>query len=155
MTVRRGVRLGVDVGSVRIGVASCDPGGLIATPVETVRRGPGDLRRLAELVAERSPIELVVGLPRSLDGKEHAAARHVRAFGADLARYVAPCPVRLVDERLTTAVATRGMRASGVSSRAARPAIDQAAAMVILQDALDAERSSGEPPGEVLTVTDD
>lgn len=152
MTVRRGARLGVDVGSVRIGVAVCDPEGLLATPVETIRRGTGDLERLAQLVADRDVIEVVLGLPRSLDGKERAAAKHARAFGADLARYVAPCPVRLVDERLTTAVAVRRMRASGVSSRAARPTIDQAAAMVILQDALDAERSAGQPSGEVLTV---
>ncbi|SDT03535.1 Holliday junction resolvase RuvX [Jiangella sp. DSM 45060] len=153
--MRRGVRLGVDVGTVRIGVASCDPGGLIATPVETVRRGKGDLRRLRDLVHEYEAIEIVLGLPRSLDGKEHAAAAHARAFGADLARYVAPCPVRLVDERLSTTVAARGMRASGVSARAGRPAVDQAAAMVILQDALDAERATGGPPGEVLTVSDE
>lgn len=153
--MRRGVRLGVDVGTVRIGVASCDRDGLIATPVETVRRGKGDLRRIRELAHEYEAIEIVLGLPRSLDGKEYAAAAHVRAFGADLARYVAPCPVRLVDERLSTTVATRGMRASGISSRAGRSAVDQAAAMVILQDALDAERATGEPPGEVLTVTDE
>ncbi|RIQ18384.1 Holliday junction resolvase RuvX [Jiangella rhizosphaerae] len=153
--MRVGVRLGVDVGTVRIGVASCDRDGLIATPVETVRRGKGDLRRIRELAREYEAIEVVLGLPRSLDGKEHAAAAHARAFGADLARYVAPCPVRLVDERLSTTVAARGMRASGVSSRAGRPAVDQAAAMVILQDALDAERATGEPPGEVLTVTDE
>lgn len=153
--MRRGVRLGVDVGTVRVGVASCDRDGLLATPVETIRRGKGDLRRIGVLVAEYDAIEIVLGLPRSLDGKEHAAAAHARAFGADLARFVAPCPVRLVDERLSTTVAARGMRASGVSSRAARPAIDQAAAMVILQDALDAERTAGEPPGEVLTVTDE
>lgn len=153
--MRKGARLGVDVGTVRIGVASCDRDGLIATPVETVRRGKGDLRRIRDLAHEYDVIEIVLGLPRSLDGKEHAAAAHARAFGADLARYVAPCRVRLVDERLSTTVAARGMRASGVSSRAGRPAVDQAAAMVILQDALDAERATGEPPGEVLTVTDE
>lgn len=155
MTLRAGSRLGVDVGSVRIGVASCDPSGLLATPVETVRRGKGDLRRLSELAREREVIEVVVGLPRTLGGEERIAADHVRTFAGRLARYVAPCPVRLVDERLTTAVATRGMRASGVSSRSGRSTVDQAAAMVILQDALDAERASGRPPGEVLTVTHD
>ncbi|PZF82902.1 Holliday junction resolvase RuvX [Jiangella anatolica] len=153
--MRRGVRLGVDVGTVRIGVASCDRDGLIATPVETVRRGKGDLRRIRELALEYDAIEIVLGLPRSLDGKEHAAAAHARAFGTDLARFVTPCPVRLVDERLSTTVAARGMRASGVSARAGRAAVDQAAAMVILQDALDAERRAGEPPGEVLTVTNE
>lgn len=153
MTVRSGARLGVDVGSVRIGVAVCDPSGLLATPLETVRRGSGDVRRLARLAAEYEVIEIVVGLPRTLSGEEGIAAEHVRSFAADLARFVAPCPVRLVDERLTTAVATRGMRASGVSARSGRATLDQAAAMVILQDALDAERAAGRPPGEVLTLT--
>lgn len=153
MTLRRGARLGVDVGQVRIGVAASDPGGMLAMPVETVRRGKGDLARLAALAAERQAIEVVVGLPRSLDGEERAAAQQVRAFATELARYVAPCPVRLVDERMTTTVAARAMRASGVSERAGRPSVDQAAAMVILQDALDAERAAGRPPGEVLAVT--
>ncbi|WP_106538209.1 Holliday junction resolvase RuvX [Haloactinopolyspora alba] len=151
--MRNGSRLGVDIGSVRIGVASCDPGGVIATPVETVKRGKGDLRRLADLARDREVIEIVVGLPRTLEGGEGIAAGEARVFAADLARHVAPCPVRLVDERLTTAVATRSMRASGVSSRAGRPTVDQAAAMVILQDALDTERTAGQPPGEVLAVT--
>ena len=152
MTMRSGSRLGIDVGSVRIGVATCDPGGMLATPVETVRRGQGDLDRLSELVDEYAAVEVVVGLPRALSGDEGIAADHVRAFASGLAARVAPCPVRLVDERLTTVVATRGMRASGVSSRKARSSVDQAAAVVILQDALDAERVGGSPPGEVLTV---
>jgi putative Holliday junction resolvase len=122
-------------------------------PIETVRRGEGDLQRLAALVVERGAIEVVVGLPRTLGGEEKVAAKDIRAFCTALAQRVTPCPVRLVDERLTTAVATRGMRASGVSARAGRAAIDQAAAMVILQGALDAERNTGLPPGEVLTGT--
>lgn len=141
------------MGEVRIGVAACDPSGTLATPVETVRRGKGGLRRIAALAAEREAIEIVVGLPRSLDGVERQAAQQVRTFSATLARIVTPCPVRLVDERLTTMVATRAMRDSGVSERAGRPAVDQAAAMVILQGALDAERAAGRPPGEILTVT--
>lgn len=154
MTVRLGTRLGVDVGSVRIGVATCDSAGMVATPVETVRRGAGDMYRIAELAADRDAIEVVVGLPRTLGGEEGIAADKVRTFAVELARTLAPTTVRLVDERLSTAVATRGMRASGVSSRAGRATVDQAAAMVILQDALDAERSAGRPPGETLTRGD-
>lgn len=153
MTFRRGVRLGVDVGSVRIGVASCDPDGVLATPVETVRSGSGDLDRLAAVVTEHAAIEVVVGLPRRLSGDEGPAAATAREFARSLARLVAPCPVRLIDERMTTVVATRGMRDSGVSSRRGRSAVDQAAAVVILQGALDAERASGQPPGEVVTDT--
>lgn len=152
MSLRLGVRVGVDVGSVRIGVAACDPQGTLATPVETVARGPGDLRRIAELVTERDAIEVVVGLPRSLSGTEGAAAGAARAFAQRLARHVAPCPVRLVDERLSTVSASRAMRSSGVSSREARGTIDQAAAVVILQDALDFERTSGRAPGETVQL---
>ena len=100
--MRFGVRLGVDPGDARIGVATSDPSGFLATPVETVRRGKGDVRRLAQLVDEREAVEVVVGLPRSLSGAEGPAAVKVREFAALLARRVAPVPVRLCDERLTT-----------------------------------------------------
>nr|WP_267595408.1 Holliday junction resolvase RuvX [Carbonactinospora thermoautotrophica] len=148
--VRPGVRLGVDVGTVRIGVASCDPHGLLATPVETVRRGRGDLNRIARLVTELGAIEVVVGLPRSLSGREGPAAQAAREFAARLARRIAPVPVRLVDERLSTVTAQRGMHEVGVSSRKGRAVIDQAAAVVILQSALDAERTAGSPPGQIV-----
>ena len=124
----------------------------MANPVETVRRGKGDIVRIAQLCAERAAIEVVVGLPISLSGDEGPAARSVRHFATRLARKVAPVPVRMVDERMTTAAAWRDMRASGVSERRGRPAIDQAAAVIILQGALDAERATGQPPGQILRV---
>ncbi|MTE18187.1 Holliday junction resolvase RuvX [Streptomyces sp. TRM43335] len=150
--MRRGRRLAVDVGDARIGVASCDPDGLLATPVETVpgRDVPAARRRLVELVAEYEPLEVVVGLPRSLNGREGPAATRVRAFARELARDVAPVTVRLVDERMSTVTAAQSMRASGVSSKKGRGRIDQAAAVVILQSALETERVSGEPPGECV-----
>ncbi len=148
--MRPGARLGVDVGSVRIGVARCDRDGLLATPVETVPRGAGDLARLVALVAEVEAVEVVVGLPRSMSGAEGAAAALARAFAESLADAVGPIPIRLVDERLTTVSATKDLRAAGVSSRAGRGVIDQAAAVIILQGALDAERASGRPPGEAV-----
>jgi putative Holliday junction resolvase len=150
--VRRGVRVGIDVGSVRVGVAACDPDGVLAAPVETVRRGAGDMDRLAAIVGEQRAVEVVVGLPVSLSGQEGPAAAAARSFARALAQRVAPCPVRLVDERLSTVAATRGMRDSGVSTRRGRPEIDQAAAAVILQSALDVERGSGQPPGEIVQV---
>jgi putative holliday junction resolvase len=150
--VRSGARLGVDVGSVRIGIAVSDPEGILATPVETVPRGKGDIVRIAQLCAEHAAIEVVVGLPRSLSGEEGRAARSVRHFATILARRIAPVPVRIVDERLTTEAAWRDMHASGVSERRGRFAIDQAAAVVILQGAIDAERVGGHPPGEIVRV---
>ena len=150
--MRPGVRVGVDVGSVRVGVATCDPDGVLATPVATVRRGTGDLQRLANIVADHHAIEVVVGLPMSLSGGEGPAAATVRQFARGLAGRVAPCPVRLVDERLSTVAATKGMRERGISAKDSRAAIDQAAAVVILQSALDAERGGGRPPGEIVQV---
>jgi putative Holliday junction resolvase len=147
--MRRGVRVAVDVGSVRIGVARSDLDGILAVPVETVPRGPGDLARLAEIARQSSAVELVVGLPRRLAGDEGPAATAVRSFAAELAAGV-DCPVRLVDERLTTVSAQRDLHHSGRTQRSSRAVIDQAAAVVLLQDALDAERSSGRPPGELL-----
>ncbi|MCC3655230.1 MULTISPECIES: Holliday junction resolvase RuvX [Streptomyces] len=152
--LRRGRRIAVDVGDARIGVASCDPDGILATPVETVpgRDVPAAHRRLAAIVAEYEPIEVVVGLPRSLKGTEGPAAAKVRAFVQELAKIVQPVPVRLVDERMSTITAAQRLRASGVNSRKGRSVVDQAAAVVILQNALEAERVSGAPPGETVEL---
>lgn len=148
--VRPGTRLGVDVGEVRIGLASCDDAGVVATPLETVPRGRGDMARIAQVAAERQAVEIVVGLPRSLSGAEGPAARAARTFAAALARHVAPVPVRLVDERMSTLAAEQGLRSTGVDSRRGRSVVDQAAAALILQGALDAERNRGEPPGLIV-----
>ncbi|MFD9719657.1 Holliday junction resolvase RuvX [Streptomyces sp. NPDC059076] len=152
--MRRGRRLALDVGDARIGVASCDPDGVLATPVETVpgRDVPAAHRRLKQIVDEYEPIEVIVGLPRSLSGGEGPAAVKTRAFAQVLAQGIAPVPVRLVDERMTTVTATQGLRASGVKSKKGRSVIDQAAAVVILQNALESERASGAPPGEGVEV---
>jgi len=148
--VRPGVRLGVDLGDVRIGVASSDPAGLIATPVETLPRGAGDLQRLAALVAEHDAVEVVLGLPRSLSGGEGPAAAKVREFARSLAEAVRPVPVRLCDERLSTVTAEAVLRGQGRKGRKRRAVVDQAAAVVILQSALDTERGSGTAPGEIV-----
>jgi putative Holliday junction resolvase len=152
--MRRGRRIAVDVGDARIGVASCDPDGILATPVETVpgRDVPAALRRLAAIVGEYEPIEVLVGLPRSLNGTEGPAAAKVRVFAQSVAKVIAPVPVRLVDERMTTVSATHGLRASGVKAKKGRSVIDQVAAVIILQSALETERVSGRPPGEGVEV---
>ena len=141
------MRLGVDVGAVRVGVASCDPAGLIATPVVTLRRGHGDLAELARLAAERQAVEVVVGLPRTLAGREGRAATDAVAYAQQLAATLGSTPVRLVDERFSTVGAQRDLRASGVGSRRGRSVVDQAAAVIILQSALDEERATGIVPG--------
>jgi putative Holliday junction resolvase len=146
----RGRRLGVDVGSVRIGVACSDPDGILATPVETVRRERSGkhLRRLTALIAELEAVEVVVGLPRTLADRTGASALDAIEVSEELARRIAPVPVRLADERLTTVSAQRSLREAGVRSREQRAVIDQAAAVAILQSWLDQRRAALAGPRE-------
>lgn len=144
------MRLGVDAGAARIGVARCDRDGLLATPVETVKTDKLAVARLVELAREIEAVEVVVGLPLGLSGTEGAAAEAARDLAVRFAAAAPDLPVRLVDERLSTVSATAALRGSGVPGRKQRAVIDQAAAVVILQAALDQERASGRPPGELL-----
>lgn len=150
--VRPGVRLGVDVGSVRIGIARCDPGASLASPLDIVQRGPGAVAEVARLAAESDAVELVVGLAVGLAGREGKAAADGRAFAAELAERVAPVPVRLVDERFTTVLAHAALRRGGQDGRARRRSVDKAAAALLLQGALDEERSTGEPAGQLVSA---
>jgi putative holliday junction resolvase len=149
--MRTGVRLGVDVGRARIGVARCDRDGILATPVETVARGTGDLARIVALRVEHDAIEFVVGLPLSLSGASTASTEDARAFAAELAR-ASGIPVRLVDERLSTVTAHAQLRDNGRSTRTSRSVVDQVAAVIILQNALDSERSAGHAPGVLVDL---
>lgn len=183
--MRRGVRLGVDVGSTRVGLAACDPDGTLAYPVATLARehgpaaartppregfpqgpgfpagpgfpgGPGavpdDIAQVARIATELSAIEIIVGLPRSLDGSERRAAATAREYAGQVAEVCAPVPVRLVDERLSTVDAHRALHESGLAGRRHRRVVDQAAAVIILQNALEAERASGTAPGEPVST---
>ncbi|MEV6283585.1 Holliday junction resolvase RuvX [Kribbella sp. NPDC051770] len=168
--MRRGVRVALDIGDARIGVASSDPHGILATPVETVRRGPGDLDRIVTLVHDLEAFEVVVGLPRSLNGGEGPAAVRIREttelirqklvaseaarddnqIATDGVEQVRTTAVRMVDERFTTVTAERMLRERGKKGAKRRAVVDQAAAVVILQHALDFERETGNPPGRPL-----
>ncbi|ONI74271.1 Holliday junction resolvase RuvX [Kribbella sp. ALI-6-A] len=166
--MRRGVRIALDIGDARIGVASSDPHGILATPVETVRRGPGDLDRIVTLVHDLEAFEIVIGLPRSLNGGEGPAAVRIRETAELVRQKLAErqpagpdnlsaadgveqmAAVRLVDERFTTVTAERMLRERGKKGAKRRAVVDQAAAVVILQHALDFERETGNPPGRPL-----
>ena len=141
--MRPGSRLGVDVGKARVGVAKCDPYGLLATPVITIARGDGDIAGIIAEAREVDAVEIVVGLPLSLSGRETPSTQDARDFAALIAE-ATPTPVRLVDERLSTVSAQRALQASGRNTRKSRPVIDQVAAVIILQHALDFERSGGD-----------
>jgi len=151
----RGIRLGVDVGDVRVGLARSDLDGMIATPVETLERGTA-VRRVAQEAREAEAHVIMVGLPRSLSGSEGAAAQKARDFAAELAAAMAeetnaassPVEVRLIDERLTTVSAHKALHSSGRKGRKHRQVVDQVAAVMILQQALDTERSTGVRAGE-------
>ena len=155
--MRVGVRLGVDFGRARVGMAASDAAAAVVLPVRSVatESAIADIQRE---VAERECLEVVVGLPLTLTGEEGPAAVQARAFASDLAVAIRPVPVRLVDERMTTAAAARSLRAAGVRGTTgrtkSRQVIDAAAAAEILNSALDLERSTGVPAGELIETGD-
>ena len=152
--MRTGVRLGIDVGKARIGVARSDLHGMLATPVETVPRvdGGADLTRISEIAAELEAFEVIVGLPLNLRGERTLSTEDAAHFAGALADRLAPSgvPVRLVDERLSTVSAQGQLRQAGKKTKQSRSIIDQAAAVVILQHALDIERARGDEPGTAV-----
>lgn len=147
---RRGVRLGIDVGKARVGVARSDPDGMLAVPVETVPRGDATLHRLRALVHEYDPLEILVGLPLNLRGEDTASTTDARTFAQQLHAETGRA-VRLVDERLSTVSAHAALRSSGRSQRDSRNIVDQVAAVVLLQQAIDTEKSTGRPTGWLIT----
>ncbi|MFT4231734.1 MAG: Holliday junction resolvase RuvX [Leucobacter sp.] len=157
--MRSGVRIGVDVGRARVGVARSDPHGMLATPVETVPRdhgGDADLARIAEIAAECEAVEAIVGLPLNLRGERTLSTEDAEAFAERLASRLggAGVAVRLVDERLSTVSAQGQLRQAGKKTKQSRSIIDQAAAVVILQHALDLERARGGAPGREVAPTE-
>ncbi|HLP22888.1 MAG TPA: Holliday junction resolvase RuvX [Microbacteriaceae bacterium] len=154
--MRRGVRLGVDVGQARIGLSRSDRDGLFASAVETIARdhdSDTDVRRLVSIASECEAIEWVVGLPIALSGRTTASTEDAVAFAQRLAR-ASGIPVRLVDERLSSVSAHAQLHASGRKTRSHRSVVDQVAAVILLQTALDAERS-GRLLGELLEAPDE
>lgn len=146
--MRSGVRLGIDVGRARIGVARSDFHGILATPIETVPRDDSAVTRIGELLAEHEATEVIVGLPLSLSGGDTASTEDARGFAAELTALGAP--VRLVDERLSTVSAQSVLRENGRTTRESRAVVDQVAAVIILQNALDFERASGTAAGALV-----
>lgn len=146
--MRPGVRLAIDWGKARIGIAASDPEGLIAYPVETVLASASALDRVAALVAEHEPLEVLLGLPRNLAGAEGPAALAMREVAAQLVARLGATPLRLVDERMTTVTASKQLAKAGRNTRRQRQVIDQAAAVALLEAALHSERLTGRPAGE-------
>ncbi len=155
----RGVKLGVDVGTVRVGVAVCDRDGILATPLRTLGRNAKkntDVRILAKLAAELDVVEIFVGLPRTMKGEEHASARmateYAKLLVSTLVEAGSGIPVRLVDERLSTVTAHRNLHQAGMSSRDHRKVVDQVAAAGILQHAIDMQKARGTDVGNRVSA---
>lgn len=150
--MRHGTRLGVDVGKARVGLAQCDPHGLLATPVETLQRDTKtqrDIQRIHEYAAQVNAIEIVVGLPTSLSGARTPSTEDAIAYARALAE--GDIPVRLLDERLSTVTAWNQLHGSGKNQKKGRGVVDQVAAVIILQHALDMERGRNAPAGQIVT----
>lgn len=158
--MRRGVRIGVDVGKARIGLARTDAEPILAVPLETVQRddSPASLdaafTRIIEFVTEFDAVEVVVGLPLNLRGEHTASTEDAEDFATRLAEKLRAfsVPVRLVDERMSTVSATQSLRAAGLDTKRQRHVIDQQAAVVFLQHAIDAEKSSETAPGQIISL---
>lgn len=145
MGFSRGVRMGVDVGNARVGLALSDPDGILATPLKTLKRNlntDSDRRVLRRLLEIHEVAEVYVGLPRTLSGGSSASTRMAEDYAAGLVAELAAegreIPVWLVDERLSTVSAQRSLHEAGVSSRRFKTMVDQVAAVAILQKSLDA-----------------
>jgi putative holliday junction resolvase len=132
--------LGLDLGSVRIGVATSDPGRVIASPYDVITRGKNhivDHAAIAAVVADTDADVVVVGLPKNMQGKETAAAQLVRAEAEEL-RTALDVPIVFWDERLSTVTAQRSLIEGGVRRKQRKGSVDKVAAAVILQSWLDA-----------------
>ncbi|AHU88784.1 Holliday junction resolvase RuvX [Trueperella pyogenes] len=150
--MRKGVRFGVDVGAARIGVARSDSSGILATPVATLRAGKGDIDAVAKMVREAAALEVIVGLPLNMDGTQGKSAFIAKKWARRLSRRICPVPVRMLDERLTTVQAHRQLHDAGRKEISHRAVVDQAAAVIILESALEQERVSGRLPALVETT---
>jgi putative Holliday junction resolvase len=151
--MRTGRRLAVDVGKVRIGIAICDSEAILSSPLEAVARlssASDTVTSIAELVDVHGVIEVYVGDPLSLSGKETASTNDARLIASELSKALA-IPVRMIDERLTTVTATAKLRASGISAKDSKSIIDSASAVEILETALSFEKSSGLAPGHLVS----
>jgi len=149
-----GVRIALDVGSVRIGVAKCNAEGLLATPLTTISAGPEAVDQVLDLLMEHQAICVYIGKPISLAGKDTASTQSAIEFAKEVAALLkdSDTKVRLIDERLSTVSAQRGMHEAGRNVKQSRDAIDQAAAVVILEHALASERNSGTLVGEEVKL---
>ena len=138
--MQRGRRIAFDYGDVRIGVATSDADSIICSPLTTLKSSDKSLlKSIAEIFLEIQPIQIFVGRPALLSGKDGAATDKSIAF-ADLLRGITEIEVIMIDERLSTVSAARNLREAGKSAKESKDSIDMAAAVGILEFAIDLEK---------------
>lgn len=155
--MRKGRRLAIDVGTVRIGLATCDQDGILATPLPAVKRESSQenpIEQISLIAKEHEVLEIIVGDPLSLSGSATKSTSDARAFAREIAAAVS-VPVRLVDERLTTVSASNKLRQAGLNSKSSKDLIDSASAVEILEQALNFEKSTSLAPGKSLEEVDE
>jgi putative Holliday junction resolvase len=137
---RLGRRLAFDYGDSRIGVAICDPDGILATPLDfLLTKDPSLKTSILALCEEYEPTKIYVGLPLNLSGQHSEATAKAVAF-SELVATLATCPVELIDERLTTSSASASLSQAGVNAKDQRAKIDSQSAVIILESGLAQDR---------------
>lgn len=131
--------IGLDVGDVRIGVAKCDPLGILATALEVIDRNTTDpIKRIKEIVEDEGTKKIVVGLPKSLDGSKKRQVEKVEEFILELKENIQGLEIIFVDERYTTTEAEHYLKNySKKNGKERRKVVDMIAASIILQKYLD------------------
>jgi len=151
--MQRGRRIAFDVGSARIGVAICDPDGILATPLERIDRADDELDQVKSLLVDYEPVAIYVGLPVSLEAKFTQSTYEALYFAEDI-ETITTTRVRLIDERLSTKMAQANLHSAGRSVRNSRAVIDSASAVEILERALDILKAGREAGKSVDAINE-
>jgi putative Holliday junction resolvase len=136
----RGRRIAFDYGDVRIGVAVSDPDSILCSPLITLQANDKKLdQQILQLFTEYAPVQLFIGRPALLSGLDGVASEKAAAF-AERLRGITDIPIELIDERMSTVSAARNLRESGKNAKDSKGSIDMAAAVAILEFALELEK---------------
>ena len=145
--MRKGIRYAIDYGDQRIGLAKSDVDAIMAVPVATIKNDEFALKNLLEHLNETGYLDIYIGLPKHLSGVLGQSALKAQEFARKLSAEIDVDSIRMLDERLTTTSASARLQESGVNTRNQKSIIDQAAAVELLEFALDSEKRTGNIPG--------
>ena len=138
--MERGRRIAFDYGEVRIGVAVSDPDSILCSPLATLKAMDKSLvKQISQIFVEVEPVAIYVGRPALLSGNDGVATEKALDF-VEVLRTIARVPIELIDERMSTVSAARNLRDAGRNARDSKDAIDMAAAVAILEFALELEK---------------